>query len=410
MKKKILGLLLFCGALAFTACDNNDEIKYTKVSNIELNLASENGTYTIESGTFTFTNVTTQAVTTKDYPLKNEDINLPEGLYNISFKGTANYESSDKKAEVTVQGVKENVQLTGTSFDLSIDLTAPVIEGNFVISEIFIGGTVLPTTGKQYQGGDQYFKIFNNSDQTLYADGLAIIESEFQTTMKQEYNPDIMNEAMTIQCLFVIPGDGKTYPVAPGEELIICDTAIDHTAVNSNSIDLTKADFEWYTESNSQTIKDQDNPEVPNLTQLYCYTNTIWTLNKQGNRAYALARIPESVTAENYINNYSYTGNYIIATTGKPSKSFTYYKVPNEWIIDAVNVSPTNKRVWNVTASSLDMGYTYIGANVTLAENYNKAVRRKEAPSVNGVKKLQKTNNSTDDFEPAVTASLIENK
>lgn len=409
MKKNILSLLLLCGVLVFSACNNEDEIKYTTVSNVELNLPSADGTYTITSGTFTFTNVTTQAVTTKDYPINKENINLPEGLYNINFKGTANYESSEKNAEVTVQGVKENVQLTGTSFNLSIDLTAPVIEGNFVISEIFIGGTMLPT-GKQYQGGDQYFKIFNNSDQTLYADGLAIIESQFITITKNEYNPNIMDEAMTVQCLFMIPGDGKTYPVAPGGELIICDTAIDHTAINSSSIDLSKANFEWYTESNSESTKDQDNPEVPNLVQLYSYTNTVWMLFRQGTKAYALARIPDNITADNYMNDYNYTCHYTIASTGKPSKDFTYYKVPNKWIIDAVNVSPKNKRVWNVTASSLDNGYTYVGENGTIAENYNKAIRRKEATSVNGVKKLQKTNNSTDDFEPAVTASLLENK
>ena len=65
---------------------------------------------------------------------------------------------------------------------------------------------------RQYSG-DQYIKIYNNSDSVLYADGLVILESAFNTAQQYEYTPDIMSQAMAVQCVYVIPGNGKDYPV-----------------------------------------------------------------------------------------------------------------------------------------------------------------------------------------------------
>ncbi|MFC2335482.1 MAG: LemA family protein, partial [Prevotella sp.] len=39
--------------------------------------------------------------------------------------------------------------------------------------------------------GDQYFRITNNSDEVLYADGLFIAESAFQQMIHQDYNQTI---------------------------------------------------------------------------------------------------------------------------------------------------------------------------------------------------------------------------
>lgn len=83
------------------------------------------------------------------------------------------------------------------------------------------------------------------------------------------------------------------------------------------------------------------------------------------------------------------------------------YQVPNEWIIDAVNISNKAQYAWNVVDASLDMGYTYCG-EVQLDKNrYNKSVRRKVlTTTIDGRKILQDTNNSTEDFEAQATPSL----
>ena len=63
--------------------------------------------------------------------------------------------------------------------------------------------------------------------------------------------------------MYAIPGNGKDYPVQPGKSLLICDKAIDHREANSNSFDLSNADFEWYDDSDKNP--DIDNPQVTNL-------------------------------------------------------------------------------------------------------------------------------------------------
>lgn len=60
-------------------------------------------------------------------------------------------------------------------------------ENDFIIEEIFFTGT-LRASNKQYYG-DDYVKIYNNTDRILYADGLALVESKFISTEKYDYTP-----------------------------------------------------------------------------------------------------------------------------------------------------------------------------------------------------------------------------
>ena len=148
---------------------------------------------------------------------------------------------------------------------------------------------------------------------------------------------------------------------------------------------------------------DTDNPEVTNLDKIYCYSNTIWVLHNQGLRAYAIARL--KVDRNTFLTDYTYNATYISATGSSMNKKG--YQVPNEWIIDAVNISNKAQYAWNVVDASLDMGYTYCG-EVQLDKNrYNKSVRRKVlTTTIDGRKILQDTNNSTEDFEAQATPSL----
>lgn len=423
--------LLLTGGFAMTSC-SDDDVATTQVT-VGLNISNTIGDdLTVKTGTFTFTDISTGLETKIDYSstltraaAESTLATLADGLYNVTFIGTATYTYTEtqvveneegeevttevtKTAEVNVQGAKQNVEVKGGA--VSLDLTTYVQNqdeaGNFVIAEIFSPGTVNPETNKQYNG-DQYIRIHNNSAETLYADGLIILESKFLTVTKWDYTPNIMDEAMTVQVIAMIPGTGKDYPVLPGESITICDNAMNHKEANPGSADLSNADFEWYTQSTSTSNPDVDNPDVPNLEMMYNYTKTIWVLAKQGNRSYAIGRLPEGMTAKQYQADYTYDYTYTLAT-GNQSKVFTEYKFPNSWIIDAVNMSPKNKYVWNVTSMALDMGYTYIGENSTIAENYGKAVVRKTSYTTeDGRKVLQDTNNSSVDFMPSVRATLL---
>jgi hypothetical protein len=81
------------------------------------------------------------------------------------------------------------------------------------------------------------------------------------------------------------------------------------------------------------------------------------------------------------------------------------YKIPNSYILDAVNVSQKTGFEWLVTSEILDMGWTYAGDKTD--ERYGKAVIRKPLGVLdNGKPFLQDSNNSTVDFNHATPYSL----
>ncbi len=395
--------------LSFASCsDDDDPMTVVSINPSMPSIASDNQAYQLVSGTYEFINATNGRIVTADF--SNTTIVLNDGLYNVKFTGTAKVVEINKSAgdEVSVRGYAENVEVRNGKYDLELKLFSANVGSGFVIMEIFGAGTVNPETSKAYIGGEQYFKILNNSLDTLYADGLFIAESQFMTTLKFDYAPDCMSTHMTVSSLWTVPGSGTDYPVAPGDSLLICDSAIDHTEANASSFDLRGADFEWYCESTSATNQDTDNPDVPNLNRLYCSTESIWILNKQGNRAYAIGFLPSGVTAGNFLEDNVYDCSWVVA--GK-TKSKSYYRIPNEWIVDALNVSPVNAYAWTVVDASLDMGYTYYGENSTTSENYNKGVRRKvDHYQPDGTFVLADSNDSSVDFIPNYTASEISRK
>ena len=396
-KNQLTMLVLFVTMLGFTACSDDDKVSISTVG-ITTTVDTTIEGLQLTGGTYTFENVNTSVKTDITYPAQS--IELADGLYNVTFIGKGTYSQNGTPVEVDVQGVQQNVAVSGGSYKLELKVhVLNTGDPDFVIAEIFIPGTY-NEAGKQYNG-DQYIRIYNNSDKVLYADGLIFMESQFQTTQKyQSVDPDIMDEAIAVGSVVAVPGSGTDYPVQPGESFILCDNAINHKEANPNSIDLSKANFEWYIESK----QDVDNPAVPNLDVYYCYSKTIWVLNKQGNRAYAIGRLPKSMTKEKYISDYAYNYTYIMQN-GTVSKPQSKYKFPNEWVIDAVNVGAEWQ--WNVTSTGLDMGHTYIGMNNTVAENIGKCVMRKAAYKDGDREVLQDTNNSTVDFTPAATPSLF---
>lgn len=423
--------LLVISGLGLSSCTDH-EVNTSEVTlNLTVKNSNQNNHLIIKDGTFTFKDVSTGAENTVAYKqllsraaAESTLLSLTNGLYNLTFIGTATYTYQEtvleeqengesipveitKTVEVGVQGAQQNIEVKNgnITINLTVYVQGAQSKDNFVIAEIFSSGTLNPSTGKQYNG-DQYIRIYNNSHETLYADGLILIESEFTTVKKMDYTPNVMEEAMTAQVIAMIPGTGKEHPIEPGKSILICDNAINHQEANSNSIDLSQADFEWYTQSTIASYPDVDNPDVPNLSMIYNYTKSIWVLTKQGNRAYAIAKMPEGMTSEDYLNNYTYSYHYTL--NGKPTKDKTGYKIPNEWVLDAVNLSPKNTYVWNVTSQELDMGYTYLGESATIANNIGKAVVRKVSyTDEHGLTILQDTNNSSIDFTPSTSATLL---
>ena len=400
-------MLLTVGG-AFTACSNSDDtVPTTPVSlNVEMPLGIENVEFT--NGKAVFTNVANNETYTVDQFVNNKGTfsasvaSVPEGTYNVSITGDLSFTKDGVAGTAKVDQKNENVQVSASNANVKMAVSNFDAKGGFVISELFYAGTTTPE-GKQYTK-DQYVIISNNSDVTLYADSIAFVESAFVTTLKFDYTPDIMSEYMTVDAIYMIPGNGKSVPVEPGDSLVLAINAQNHKEANPNSFDLSKANYEFYDESSSAKNLDTDNPNVPNLDKWYCYTQSIFMLHNRGYKAYAIARMHQD--KESYMKENNYKPTYIFVnpkdgSTKKVSVS-NCLKLPNSWILDAVNLSPKNEWQWQVTSPALDAGYAYCANTGSDKTMFNKAVIRKKE---NG--KWVDTNNSSNDFEMGVTPSYL---
>ncbi|MDE7461780.1 MAG: DUF4876 domain-containing protein [Muribaculaceae bacterium] len=405
MKNSVIYYFLIIAiAIGLTACDDPlTSADSTRLTNVEVNLLLPDLDEKAEvvNEILTFRNVTSG----RKYEFSvNSEIDLTPGLYDVSYSARVFISGA---ATTSLRANASSVSIIGDS--ATVDLTAynNIDNDDLIIAEIFFSGT-LQSSGNQYYG-DDYIKLYNNTDHVIYADGITLFESKFLTTKKYDYSPDIMSEAMTVDALYTVPGSGHDVPVAPGEYLLIADTGIDHRVANPNSFDLSHADFEWYDVSTNPNSLDIDGV-APNMDKWYCYTLSFWLLHNRGFKAYGIARIP--VDRDTYLKEYLYTYEYEeITNVGTFPMSQTAYRLPNEWIVDVVNCSVDALHAWEVCAPALDCGWTGCGTMDKDKTRYFHSVRRKllyVTPEGNAV--FSDTNNSSEDFNKMCVPSEIENQ
>lgn len=392
----ILGvaLLALAAGLTVTSC-HDDETSKTEVKAVVVVPEEYNASNVRAIVTNRSTGVT-DTIEVKDGQI---DHTLEDGLYNFVVMAEGEKTVNGKVEKVPLRSVSQGVVVTGGTLVVN-DFYLVSLAGatQFVIAEVGLT-SVLPEGVSSYNG-DQYFRIFNNSADTLYADGLCIFETEWNTVTKYtEYDPDIQNDAIFVGALYRVPGSGKDKPVAPYESILICDVAKDHTVTNPNSWNLSDADYEWYDETTGQM--DVDVPEVNNLLLVYKASKTIWIPNKQGNTGFGIGFLPEGMTPEKYVTEYELDYSYLFSMPElgiNRRMNKTGYYIPNEWVSDFVTCSPSEDHVWNFTSQSIDAGYVSLGKVGRGSDKFGKAARRKVKAGA-----FVDTNNSSSDFE-VVTA------
>ncbi|MGP1590242.1 MAG: DUF4876 domain-containing protein [Prevotella sp.] len=407
MTKKILMALLFivgCSTMFMSCSDNEETISQSKAT-FAVNVPADLTDATLQNIELTLVNVQTGEKTlVKTFTLKEKqyvaDVTLNIGSYNVEMTAKATYKFDNKTLETRVRAQQNNVKVSENTTTNNITLLPEVYnttEG-FVISEVFCT-QMLTAEGKPYLYG-QYVIITNNSDKTLYADSLVFIQSADVSSLKHDYKQDFRNHSMLAGSLYMIPGTGKDVSVAAGKSIVIALNAENHTKFVPNAPDLTKANFEIYDITNNPRIKDNDNP-TPNLETWFKESATISILHSRGVETYALARIP--VSKEAYMKDYQYDAVYTFKFKDF-MKDMTKkgYLIPNSWIIDAVNLGIKNKYEWNLVSPKIDAGFTYCFEEFDDKTAYGTAVIRRME---NG--KYVDTNNSTNDFTPKTTPSLL---
>lgn len=273
----------------------------------------------------------------------------------------------------------------------TIKLQLSLSETNaLVIKEIYFGGCT-GRKGEEYQA-DQYVTLYNNSDQTIYLDGLCIsvvdptgkIESPWMkyTDMKRIPINDIT---------WQFPGTGKNYPLAPNAETTIATNAVNHTGgeyQHSNSVDLSKIDWGfWDASLMGQSITPGVIPMKlllnlnPNLF-LYVFPvvgPTLIVFTIQGTTAEAYVSSPENRESRPHALN--------------TSKKFLM--IPKEWVIDCVEcVESIHQITYRRVPNELNHQPTYMPSGLYLG----KSLIRKSSRSIDNRVIYQDTNNSAEDL------------
>jgi hypothetical protein len=190
---------------------------------------------------------------------------LPAGDYEI---WATRWLSPDERAATpAIEGVTGWVTRAAKRLSASGTVLLPLAASrrrSLVISEWWTGNRIDPILRESYSFGN-YIELYNNADTTIYLDGMVIGRALVVVWSYPNFPCSLYDsfvyDAAGVWTIWVeaFPGSGSTYPVAPGQYVLVATDAIDHSEIVVDGPDLRSADFEF------TGAGDVDNPAVPNM-------------------------------------------------------------------------------------------------------------------------------------------------
>ena len=330
-------------------------------------------------------------------------IDVPSGIYRITC--------SDRIDRDLFNGTADKVVVTEPrSIDLPLSHSKA---GSLVIKELYTSGCSKAPEEGTYQS-DQYVIIHNNDAETAYLDSLCFgTLSPYNSTAVNNWvtHDPVTGEtvfpdfAPVVTVVWQLPGNGNSFPLAPGEDAIIAlRGAVDHTAQYPLSVNLNRPDvFVCYNPTYfPNTLY---HPAPGDKVQPERYAKVVIKTGQANANTVSLAS-PTFVLFRSKglpIEDYVLLPDVVQTTPGNSADRVV--KVPYDWIVDGVEVfdgrSTGNAKRLSPAA---DAGF------VTLSDIFKgHTVRRKldeAASSGNGFETLTDTNNSSNDFYESEIQSL----
>jgi len=326
---------------------------------------------------------------------------LEEGVYTI--------QASSETDDYYFNGITENLTVqTAVANNWEIHLIASAKGGGLIIKEIYYTGSKTAEGSNYYS--DQFHEIYNNSDETIYLDGVCIgLTWPVGTTATEFVNEDgsIMDR---IPCYFhtlMFPGTGTDYPLEPRTSVVLAMDAIDHQTDPVGNplspVNLANAQFEAFIEAPG---KDTDAPEADNMIVIYTTSATMvdW-LHSVFGQGVILFRLPTGLDWQTFVAN---PDNFM--TRPGSTSTTLFLMVDKDWVIDGVECNrPEEDKRLKRLPTSVDAGMVW-----SLTTYNSKSVRRKVAQILDGKVIYKDTNNSSNDFlndldpTPFVNPSVVE--
>lgn len=296
-----------------------------------------------------------------------------------------------KATRIAVNGASEEFILLD-ELRLEIPLLVAVPNPLIIREAYFHGSSTLE--GANYTK-DTYIELYNNAGpggQTLYLDSICLAAIF-------PYNSTTGNNAWTgsdklaiAQMYWMFPGDGHTYPLAPGESAVVaCQAAVDHAGRATSGLHLNKAHFGCWSET------------LPRHEIAAGVVPMVLNMTGQGN-AWALSvHSPAIVVFRPEMGVAAWQSQATVWEDYEPgtSSGSKYWHIHKDWILDGVECVDSPSAAIKRLPGSVDASYVWMRSG-----HYSGlCVTRRLDFTEGGIDVFQDTNNSDADFLPDSTPS-----
>ena len=330
------------------------------------------------------------------------EIQVPPGIYRITC--------TDRTGKDLFNGSADKVVITERRLvDLFLSHSTA---GGLVIKEIYVGGCSKAPQEGTYQS-DQYLIIHNNDYETVYLDSLCFgTLSPYNSTSVNNWveRDPVTGESIfpnfvpVVTVVWQIPGGGRDFPLAPGEDAIIAlRGAIDHTLQYPLSVNLNRSDvFACY--NPTYFPNPTYHPAPGDKVQPERYAQVVIKTGQSNANTFSISS-PTIVLFRTPMpaGEYVLQDGVVRVTPGNSADRVVV--VPYEWIVDAVEVfdgrsSNNGKRL----SPAADAGFV-LQSDIYKGHTLRRMVDE-TASAENGYEVLMDTNNSSNDFYESEIQSL----
>jgi hypothetical protein len=253
---------------------------------------------------------------------------LPAGEYSIFARREIPFGAQKKVFTGFI-----DVDVSGPGLVSDTVFVATVTVNALMINEIYYAGGDY----SKFYFYDQFVELYNSSQDTLYLDG-TILTRNFPSDRETIEEIDHVRAIYAFQ----FPGEpvtGRTYPINPGQLVVVAADAIDHS-LYANAVDLSGADWEFFNPLGS----DYDVPGVPNVVSIHPESGTDYMINLSHNAV--VFATGEEFNYESYVNSAGYERTRIT--------------LPLYTVIDGVEYATNSDAVKELTVR-VDAGFAGLG-------------------------------------------------
>ena len=288
-----------------------------------------------------------------------------------------------------VNGASEEFLLLETALiEIPLHVAVP---NPLIIRELYYHGS--STLDGATYAKDTYVELYNNAGpggQTVYLDSLCLA-TIFPYNSTTGNNAWAGRDTIAIaQMYWMFPGDGQTYPLAPGESAVVaCIAAVDHAGRATSALGLNRAHFGCWSETLSRhEIAAGVVPMVLHMAG-------------QGIQWAVSVSSPAFVVFKPAMGVAAYQAQASIWEDYEPGKSSgtKYWHIAKSWILDGVECVDSPSQSIKRLPGTVDASYVWMRS----AHYSGKCVTRKLDFVEGGIEVFQDTNNSDADFIPDST-------